>query len=85
MARHEERTAGEWPQTRPLAKPGAKPTQGARTAQGAGLNDGRKIRFSKEEWDAATACGEADYGGMRPSSVVRTALRLFLKKRGYLG
>ena len=58
---------------------------GARATQGAGLNDGRKIRFSKEEWDAATACGEADYGGMRPSSVVRTALRLFLKKRGYLG
>ena len=79
MARHE----GEWPQTRPLARPGAKPAQGARPTQG--LNDGRKIRFSKEEWDAATACGEAEYGGMRPSSVVRTALRLFLKKRGYLG
>ena len=56
-----------------------------KTLGGAGLNDGRKIRFSKEEWDAAAACGEADYGGMRPSSVVRTALRAFLKKRGYLG
>jgi hypothetical protein len=76
MARHEDGGA------RAAAQEGAA-RQGARAAKG--LNDGRKIRFSKEEWDAAAACGEADYGGMRPSSVVRTALRLFLKKRGYLG
>ena len=45
----------------------------------------RQLRFTKEEWDAAVACGEADYGGMKPYCVIRTALRVFLKKRGYLG
>lgn len=57
---------------------------GARKDVGDNLTVSRSIRFTDAEWSGAIRCANAEFGGGLPASVVRMALRAFLKKRGYL-
>ena len=57
---------------------------GAGKDVGDNLTVSRSIRFTDAEWSGAVRCANDEFGGGLPASVVRMALRAFLKRRGYL-